>query len=79
MYPEITPEFTDFLKVWVIVLTVGGAFFLLLGTVVGWIIWKNTRKFTEKLEKENRIALSEFERTSDEISKIKASLSDVTD
>ncbi len=79
MSPEITPEFTDFLKEWGIILGIAGGICLLFGTVVGWIIWRNTRKFTEKIEKENRVALNDFERTSDEISKIKASLFDTAD
>ena len=79
MSPEITPEFTDFLKEWGIILGIAGGICLLFGTVVGWIIWRNTRKFTEKIEKENRVALNDFERTSDEISKIKASIMDAAE
>ena len=79
MSPEITPEFTSFLKEWGITLGIAGGICLLFGAVAGWIIWKNTRKFTETLEKENRDALNDFERTSDEISKIKASLMDAAE
>ncbi len=79
MSPEITPEFTEFLKEWGITLGIAGGICLLIGTVAGWIIWRNTRKITEKIEKENRVALNDFERTSDEISKIKASIMDAAE
>ena len=76
MPSDITPEFTSFLKEWAMVFGIAGGVCLLLGTEVGWIIWENTCKFAEKLEEENRDALNDFERTSDEISKIRASLMD---
>ena len=74
MTPEITPSLENYLKDWSITLAIGGGICLFLGFFVGWIIWKNTRKFTEKVEKENRDAMSDFEKTSDEISRIKAEL-----
>ena len=75
MYPTITPSAEIYLLDWGITLLIGGGVCLLLGCFIGWIIWKNTRKFTEKIEEGNRTALADYEKTSDEISKIKSGLS----
>tara|TARA_R110000850_G_scaffold142269_1_gene264316 strand:- start:2145 stop:2369 length:225 start_codon:yes stop_codon:yes gene_type:complete len=71
----MTQSFENFLKDWSITLAAGGGICLLIGVVIGWIIWKNTRKFTERIEAENREAMADYERTSDEVSKIRAELS----
>jgi len=75
MLPETTPTLERFLIDWSVTLAIGGFACLLVGIVVGWIIWKNTRRFTVTIEDRNREALAEYERTSDEVSKIKAELS----
>jgi len=74
MSPTLTPSAEAYLLDWGMTLVIGGAVCLLLGCFIGWIIWKNTRKFTEKVEEGNRAAFAEYEKTSDEISKIKSEL-----
>jgi len=64
-----------YLADWMPTLLLGGGLCLLLGLLAGWIIWRNARKFTEFVESGNRDAMAEFERASDEVSKIKAQLS----
>jgi len=71
---SLTPSAESYLIDWSITLTTGGAACLLAGLFIGWIIWKNTRKFLEKVEDGNRVALADYEKTSDEISKIKSEL-----
>lgn len=71
----LTPSAENYLLDWGITLLIGGAVCLLFGCFVGWIIWKNTRKLTEKIEEGNRTAFADYEKTSDEISKIKSELS----
>lgn len=75
MSPNISPSLETYLIDWGITLAIGGGICLLIGFLIGWIIWRNTRKFTERVETDNREALSEYERTSVEISRIKAELS----
>jgi hypothetical protein len=75
MSPALTPSAEIYLLDWGVTLLIGGGVCLLLGCFIGWIIWKNTRKFTEKIEEGNRTALADYEKTSDEISKIKSGLS----
>lgn len=70
-----TPASEHFLTDWGITLGVSGLICAVIGIVVGWIIWKNTRRFTEDIENGNREAFAEYEKTSDEMSKIKAELS----
>lgn len=79
MTPELTPESRDFLLSWGGSFAIAGACFALIGVVAGWIIWKNTRKVTEEIEAGNRDALSDYEKTSDEVSKIRAELSGPTE
>lgn len=75
MTPFLTPAAEKYLLDWGITLLLGGTLCLLLGCFIGWIIWKNTRKLTEKIEEGNRAAFADYEKTSDEISKIKSELS----
>lgn len=75
MSSSFTPAAENFLLDWGITLAVGGVVCLLLGCFIGWIIWKNTRRYTEKVEEGNRSALADYEKTSDEISRIKSELS----
>lgn len=75
MSPELSPSLETYLKDWSVTLAIGGAVCLMIGFFVGWIIWRKSRKFTEKVELDNREALSDYERTSEEISRIKAELS----
>lgn len=79
MLLETTPTEERFLIDWSVTIAVGGFACLLIGVVVGWIIWKNTRRFTVTVEDRNRDALAEYERTSDEVSKIKAEISGTED
>jgi len=64
-----------FLADWSLTFLLGGGVCLLVGLVVGWIIWRNARKLTEDIETGNRDALADFERASDEVSRVKAQLS----
>ena len=74
MIPEPQNASERFLYDWGIMFALGGAVCLLIGLFVGWIIWRNTRKLTEKIESGNREAFADYETTSDEVSKIKAEL-----
>lgn len=71
---SLTPSVESYLIDWGITLATGGLVCLLAGLFIGWIIWKNTRKFLEKVEDGNRVAFADYEKTSDEISKIKSEL-----
>ena len=75
MSSTLTPSAESYLIDWGMTLLIGGGVWLLLGCFIGWIIWKNTRTFTEKIEEGNRAALADYEKTSDEISRIKSELS----
>ena len=70
----LAPSAENYLLDWGVTLLIGGTICLLIGCFAGWIIWKNTRKFTEKIEEGNRAAFADYEKTSDEISKIKSEL-----
>ena len=70
----MTPELETFFIDWSITFAIGGGVCALIGLVTGWIIWKNTRKLTEEIESQNREALSDYEKSSDEVSKIRAEL-----
>ena len=74
MIPEPQTPAERFLYDWGISLAAGGAICMFLGIFAGWIIWRNTRKLTEKVESGNREAFADYETTSDEVSKIKAEL-----
>ena len=63
-----------FIRDWGLTLALGGGVCALVGAFIGWIIWKNTSKLAERVETANRTALADFERTSDEVSKIKSEL-----
>lgn len=75
MTEQFTPEGIDFLLSWGLTFAILGAICALLGTVVGWIIWRNTRKVTEVIEAGNRDAFADYETMSDEVSRIRAELS----
>lgn len=79
MSSDLSTETQDFLITWGVTFAIAGLCFALIGIVVGWIIWKNTRKVTEGIEAGNRDALADYETTSDEVSKIRAELSGTTD
>lgn len=72
--PSISTSLEHYLRDWGITIAASGLVCLLLGAFVGWIIWRNTRKFTERVETENREALADYERSSDEISRVKAEI-----
>jgi hypothetical protein len=75
MNTNLRPSVESYLIDWGITLAIGGAFFLVIGCLIGWIIWKNSRTFAEQVEEGNRNAFSDYEKTSDEISRIKSELS----
>lgn len=70
----LTPNTERFLFDGGISLTIGGLIFLLLGTFLGWIIWRNACRLAQSVEERNRAAIADFERSSDEISRIKSEL-----
>ncbi|MDF1659714.1 MAG: hypothetical protein P1U58_19015 [Verrucomicrobiales bacterium] len=76
---DLPPSSENFLTDWGLTMAISGLICALIGLVVGWIIWKNTRRFTETIENGNRDAFADYERTSDEMSKIKAELSNSDD
>ncbi len=71
---SLTPSVESFLVDWSITFIIGGIVCLIGGLFIGWIIWNNTRKFLEKVEEGNRTAFADYEKTSDEISRIKSEL-----
>lgn len=73
--PTLSAPLENYLRDWGITIAAAGFVCLLLGVFVGWIIWRNTRKFAERVETENRDALADYERSSDEISRVKAEIS----
>ncbi len=74
MSPSLTPSAESYLLDWSITLALGGGCCLIIGIFIGWIIWNNTRKLSEHVEAKNRAAFADYEKTSDEISKIKSEL-----
>lgn len=75
MTDQFTPEGIDFLLSWGITFAIAGAACAALGSLVGWIIWRNTRKVAEAIEAGNRDAFADYENMSDEVSRIRAELS----
>ncbi len=70
----LTPSAERYLIDWGLALALGGAGCAFLGMLCGWIIWRNARRLTQSVEERNRSALADYERTSDEISRIKSEL-----
>lgn len=70
----LSPAAKLFLVDWLFAYSIAGVSFLVLGLVGGWIIWRKSRKFAESVEERTRTALSDCERTRDEISRIKSEL-----
>jgi hypothetical protein len=70
----LTPAAERFLVEWSVTLAAGGAVCVLLGCFSGWIIWRKGRRFCEAVEAKNRAAFADYEKTSDEISRIKSEL-----
>jgi len=70
--PESAAE--RFLLDWALTLGLGGLLCALLGLVVGWIIWKKSRRIAEQVEAGNREGYADYERASDEVSRIRAEL-----
>ncbi len=71
---NLTPAAENFLLEWGITLAIGGAVCVFLGSFIGWIIWRNGRRFSQAVEEKNRSAFAEYEKTADEISRIKSEL-----
>lgn len=70
----LTPSAERYVMDWGLTLALAGALCALFGLLCGWIIWRNTRKLTQSIEERNRTAQADYERTSDEISRIKSEL-----
>lgn len=77
--PPISEPLENYLRDWGITIAGAGFVCFLLGVFAGWIIWRNTRRFAESVETKNREALADYERSSDEISRVKAEISDDKD
>lgn len=73
---NLTTEAETFFSDFAIAFSLVGAVFVIFGSIVGYMIWKKTRRLTEEIESGNRDAMSDFERTSDEMSRIKAGIKD---
>ena len=65
-----------FLKDWAMLYLIGGAVFVFSGLIMGCIIWRKYRKTAEQVEEKNREAMGRFEEISDQVSRLKAELSD---
>jgi ABC-type nickel/cobalt efflux system permease component RcnA len=71
----LTPASEHYLIHWSVALAGAGLVLVLLGLFGGWIIWRNARRMTIDIEEKNRAALCDYEKTSEEISRIKSELS----
>ena len=71
---SLSPSAESYLVEWAVTFAVGGAVFMIIGTVCGWIIWRNASRFTQRVEARNRAAFADYENTCDEISRIKSEL-----
>lgn len=69
-----SPTTESYLLEWTLTFAIGGAVFGVLGALCGWIIWRKARRFTQQVETRNRSAFADYEKTSDEISRIKSEL-----
>lgn len=70
----LTPAAETYLFDWGLTFAIGGTFFVIFGFVSGWIIWRNARILSQQVEERNRTAFSDYEKTSDEISRLKSEL-----
>jgi len=70
----LPPSAESYLLDWSITLAIGGAVCSFLGFACGWIIWRKARRFTVTVEERNRSAFAEYEKTSDEVSRLKSEL-----
>lgn len=70
----LTPIVERYLLDWGLAYLIGGGVFLCLGALLGWMLWKSAQRKTELLEERNRTAMADFERSCDEISRIKSEL-----
>ena len=77
--PPISEPLENYLREWGVTIAGAGFVCMILGIFAGWIIWRNTRRFAERVETKNREALADYERSSDEISRVKAEISDDKD
>lgn len=71
----LTPSSEAYLIDWGLTLAMGGGLCAIFGLLCGWIIWRNARNLTERVEERNRAALSDYEKSSDEVSRLKSELS----
>jgi hypothetical protein len=70
----LTPSAETYLVDWGLTFAIGGALFVVMGFVSGWIIWRNARIFSQRVQERNRAAFADYEKTSDEISRLKSEL-----
>lgn len=70
----LPPHAESYLHDWAATLALGGAICVLLGLACGWIIWRKARRFSQTVEERNRAAFADYERTSDEVSRLKSEL-----
>lgn len=66
-----SPALLHYLREWAITLSAGGLVCLVLGAVVGWMIWRKTRQVAEFIESRNRDALAEYERASEDLARVR--------
>ena len=71
----LTPSSESYLLDWGLTLALGGGICAIFGLLCGWISWRNARNLTERVEERNRTALSDYEKSSDEVSRLKSELS----
>ena len=69
-----TPAAESYLLDWGLTFAIGGALFVIICFVSGWIIWRNARIFSQRVQERNRAAFADYEKTSDEISRLKSEL-----
>jgi hypothetical protein len=66
-----SPALLHYLREWALALSAGGMVCLVLGVLAGWMIWRKTRHTAEFMESRNREALSEYERASEDLARVR--------
>jgi predicted negative regulator of RcsB-dependent stress response len=66
-----SPALLHFLREWAITLTAAGMVCLVLGGLVGWLIWRRTRQAAQFAESRNREALADYEHASEELARVR--------
>ncbi len=65
-----------FLKDWAMTYLGGGLVVVILGSITGWMIWRSNRRALESIEEESRIARAKYEQINEELSRLKAEVSE---